>query len=158
MSKRGHRPASDGGGTTVALLRWIPAMTQHREVPVKVNAWVDEGIADLVSALSELDGLVTLESCQGDVGEREAFVIFQYGDWLQCGEFLFGKILPNMSPDLRVAVSLKLQAYDNDTASGFISIEPSAVPNFVDCIRGVLRPPIGSSVFVARHAHSKAVA
>ena len=95
-------------------------MTQHREVPVKVNAWVDEGIADLVAALSEIDGLLTLESCQGDAGERDGFVIFRYGDWHQCGKFLFGKLLPAMSPDLRAAVSLKLQAYDTDTASGFI--------------------------------------
>ena len=132
-------------------------MTQHREVPVKVNAWADEGIADLVSALSEFDGLITLESCQGDAGKREAFVIFRYGDWIQCGELLFGKILPAMSPDMRAAVSLKLQAYDSDTASGFVSIEPSAVPDFVDCIRG-LCPPVGSRVFVARNAHSNAVA
>jgi len=133
-------------------------MTQHREVPVKVNAWVDEGIADLVSALSEIDGLITLESCQGDAGEREAFVIFRYGDWQQCGELLFGKILPAMSPDMRAAVSLKLQAYDNDTASGFVSIEPSAVPDFVECVRCVLSPSVGSRIFVARNAHSKAVA
>jgi len=86
-------------------------MTDHREVPVKVNAWVDEGIADLVSALSQIEGLVTLESCQGDAGERDAFVVFRYGDWRQCGELLFGKILPQMFPDLRADVSLKLQAY-----------------------------------------------
>lgn len=132
-------------------------MTQHREIPVKVNAWADEGIADLVSALSEFDGLITLESCQGDAGEREAFVIFRYGDWKQCGELLFGKILPAMSPDMRANVSLKLQAYDNDTASGFVSIEPSAVPDFVDCIRG-LSPPVSSRVFVTRNTHRKAVA
>jgi len=60
-------------------------MTDHHEVPVKVNAWVDEGIADLVAALSELEGLITLESCQGDVGRHDAFVIFRYGDWHQCG-------------------------------------------------------------------------
>ena len=121
-------------------------MTQHREVP-KVNAWADEGIADLVSALSEIDGLVSLESCQGDVGGREAFVIFRLGNWKQCGELLFGEILPAMSPDLRAAVSLKLQAYDNDTASGSISIDPPAVPAFVACIRGVLSAPVSGRVF-----------
>lgn len=132
-------------------------MTQHREVPVKVNAWVDEGIADLVSALSEIDGLITLESCQGDADEREAFVIFRYGDWQQCGELLFDQILPAMSPDLRSAVSLKLQAYDTDTASGFISIDPSAVSAFACCIRE-LATPVGARVFVTCNAHRKAVA
>ena len=68
-------------------------MTQHREVPVKVNAWVDEGIADLVSALSEIEGLVTLESCQGDKDGNDAFVVFRYGDWQQCGELLIWALL-----------------------------------------------------------------
>lgn len=36
----------------------------HREVPVKVTAWVDEGIADLVTALNDLPGVETLDSCQ----------------------------------------------------------------------------------------------
>jgi hypothetical protein len=133
-------------------------MTQHREVPINVNAWVDEGIAELVSALSEVDGLITLESCQGDVGGREAYVIFRYGDWKQCGELLFGKVLLAMSPDLRAVASLKLQAYDNDTASGFISIDPSAVSAFVECIRGVLSAPVSGRVFVTRDTHSEAVA
>jgi hypothetical protein len=26
----------------------------HREIPVRVTAWVDEGIADLVTALNEV--------------------------------------------------------------------------------------------------------
>ena len=36
----------------------------HREVPVKVTAWVDEGIADLVAALDAVAEVVTLSSCQ----------------------------------------------------------------------------------------------
>ena len=36
----------------------------HREIPVKVTAWVDEGIADLVIALNEVPGVETLDSCQ----------------------------------------------------------------------------------------------
>jgi hypothetical protein len=60
-------------------------MAQHREVPIKVNAWVDEGIADLVRALSDVPGLVTMESCQGGDGQ-DAFVIFRmtertFGRW-----------------------------------------------------------------------------
>jgi hypothetical protein len=37
---------------------------EHREVPVQVTAWVDEGIADLVTALNALPDVVTLSSCQ----------------------------------------------------------------------------------------------
>jgi hypothetical protein len=38
----------------------------HREIPVRVTAWVDEGIADLVTALNEVPGVMTLDSCQED--------------------------------------------------------------------------------------------
>lgn len=125
-------------------------MSLHREVPVKVNALVDEGIADLVKAMSEIDGLVTLESCQGDSGVRNAFVIFRFGDWKQSGELLFNQLLPAMSPDLRSAVSLQLQAYDTDTALGTISVEPAAIPELSAAIR--------KSVQVAGPAHRNTVA
>jgi hypothetical protein len=50
----------------------------HAEVPVKVTAWVDEGVAPLVIALNELDdGLMTLDSCQGD-DEHQAHVFFAH--------------------------------------------------------------------------------
>jgi len=37
----------------------------HYEIPVLVTAWVDEGVADLVAALNDIPGIVTLSSCQG---------------------------------------------------------------------------------------------
>jgi hypothetical protein len=52
----------------------------HKEVLVKVNAYVDEGIAPLVEALNKIDGVITLESCQGD-SENEAEVDFYYGQF-----------------------------------------------------------------------------
>jgi hypothetical protein len=48
----------------------------HHEIPVKVTAWVDEGIARLVLALNALDGVMTLDSCQGDEGGNPARVFF----------------------------------------------------------------------------------
>jgi hypothetical protein len=36
----------------------------HREVPVQVTAWVDEGVAELVTALNVVPGVLTLDSCQ----------------------------------------------------------------------------------------------
>jgi hypothetical protein len=39
---------------------------QHREIAVKVNAWVDEGVAPLVTALNEVRAILTLDSCQED--------------------------------------------------------------------------------------------
>jgi hypothetical protein len=49
----------------------------HHEVPVKVTAWVDEGIAPLVLALNELPDVQTLDSCQGG-DQRAAHVFFAH--------------------------------------------------------------------------------
>ncbi len=51
----------------------------HRQVLVKVNAPVDEGIAEVVSALNEFPGLYTTQSCQGRE-DGYAFVWFRYGE------------------------------------------------------------------------------
>ena len=59
-------------------------MPIHRQTSIKVNAQVDEGVAELVSALSEISALETLESCQGGE-DRPAFVIFRFGSWRSCG-------------------------------------------------------------------------
>lgn len=52
-------------------------LTTHPTVPIKVTAWVDEGIAPLVLALNELADVMTLDSCQGDDG-RGAYVLFRW--------------------------------------------------------------------------------
>jgi hypothetical protein len=36
----------------------------HQEIPVKVTAWVDEGVAPLVVALNEFEDVMTVASCQ----------------------------------------------------------------------------------------------
>lgn len=49
----------------------------HKEVPVKVIAWVDEGVAELVSALNEIPEIETLDSCQDDQGAARVFFRFR---------------------------------------------------------------------------------
>lgn len=48
----------------------------HPEIPVKVTAWVDEGVAPLVAALNQFDDVMTIDSCQGD-GDKGAYVLFR---------------------------------------------------------------------------------
>lgn len=136
-------------------LRWDSAMTEHREVPVKVNAWVDEGVADLVSALSEIEGLVTLESCQGSPGD--AFVYFRLGNWQQSGEFLFDRLLTVLPPDLKAVTSLRLSAYDTDLPLASITVEPCAVPALTRCVREI-SASVRPRALVARDAHRLTVA
>jgi hypothetical protein len=40
-------------------------MIEHKQVQVKVNAYVDEGVSPLVCALNELEGVITIDSCEG---------------------------------------------------------------------------------------------
>lgn len=57
----------------------------HKQVKIKVNAECDEGIVPVVTALNELGGLITLDSCQHGV-YGEAFVFFTYGTtWQELG-------------------------------------------------------------------------
>ncbi len=109
----------------------------HHETFVKVNARVDRNIAELVSALSEIDGLETIESCEGDPERKPAFVIFRYGSWRDCGEFLFDKMLTAMDADLRADVSLSLVGYDSADCLGRISLPPEAVGPITRVVRSV---------------------
>ena len=55
-------------------------MSRHRETPVKVNAWVDEGVAPLVEALNDFERVWTAASCETDdsLAPYGAYVIFSY--------------------------------------------------------------------------------
>jgi hypothetical protein len=50
----------------------------HREVPVQVTAWVDEGVAELVTALNAVPGVMTLDSCQERPDGRASVMFCTY--------------------------------------------------------------------------------
>ena len=80
---------------------------------------------------------------------RCPFALQQFWVLASCGELLFGRILPRMSPDLRADVSLRLQAYDTDAALGRITLEPSVVPVFTRCVREMLAATEGAEMLAA---------
>lgn len=104
---------------------------------IKVNAPVDEGIGPLVSALSKIDGLETIESCQGIPENQKAFVLFRFGEWQQCGKFLFDCLLPMIPDDLRAAVCLSLRAYAGDIALASVEVDASAIAALTECVSHV---------------------
>src|SRR5580700_7381041 len=53
----------------------------HKEIPVNVIAWVDEGVAELVSALNLIPGIETLDSCENDGGAARVFFRFHKSAW-----------------------------------------------------------------------------
>ena len=82
-----------------------PEERQHTQVVVKVNAEVDEQVAPLVSALNEFDGVLTLDSCQGD-GRCMAYVYFT-----RCGS---SRELLSFVDELAAILNARLSARQNE--------------------------------------------
>jgi hypothetical protein len=79
----------------------------HREVPVKVTAWVDEGVAPLVAALNEFRDVMTLDSCEHDP-DRGAYVLF-YSRHAEPLRFV-AELAASLSPYARAAdYSLRIE-------------------------------------------------
>ena len=85
--------------------------------------------------MSEIPGLVILESNQGEPGRRPARLAFRLGDWRQTGELLFEQLTSAIPPDLRAMVTLRLQAYDVGRAVGSITVDPAAVVALGNAVR-----------------------
>lgn len=49
-------------------------------IPLKVNAWIDEGVAPLVEALNEIPDIETLDSCEDDSGAARVYFRFRGPD------------------------------------------------------------------------------
>lgn len=132
-------------------------MTEHKQTTVKVNALVDEGVAELVAALSAVPGLVTLESCQGGNG-TDAFVLFRVGDWRETGRFLFEQLAPRLTPDLRAMVAMRVEAYGiAKSALGSLSMDPRAIMPLTRCVRELPPASVGSCPLMAGDAHRDAI-
>ena len=82
------------------------SLSRHLEVPVKVNAWVDEGIAPLVSALNDFPRVFTVASCESD-DEWGAYVMFSYcGSSREAACFAsdLGTALGSLAPEFQLQV------------------------------------------------------
>jgi hypothetical protein len=78
---------------------------QHNQVVVKVNAEVDEYIASLVRALNEFDGVLTLDSCQGDS------LMMAYVYFTRCGT---SRDLVRFVDELAATLSARLAAREDE--------------------------------------------
>jgi len=105
---------------------------------VKVNAECDEGIASLVTALNDVDGVITLDSCQ-DCYPWGANVFFTYGhSWAM----LVG-LLQRLSTELaKLELPFGFSLYlawkgSNDHPRAHICIEPEHVGGLAQAIRQI---------------------
>ena len=102
-----------------------PALTTHHEqVMIRINALCDRGIAPLVGALNEIDGVITVDSCEN--GAWGAYVFFHYGeDWRDLATLLQEISSLLSDPGLPCGYSLQLEWLgSNNRPRALISLEP----------------------------------
>lgn len=113
-------------------------MPTHRQTFVKVNAEVDAGIAAVVSALNEIEGLQTIESCEGERGRKPAYVYFWFGNWQQISTLMFCEVAPGLSgvnSDFRVAV----EVFNGSRPTGKIEFSAEAADIVASALKKVVK-------------------
>ena len=114
-------------------------MSTHEQVWVKVNAPVDAGIAEVVSVLNTVDGLETLQSCQGDVGGRPGYVYFACGDWSNICRFVFQRIGPVLKSKVEEDATLIVEATSADAPMAKLSFKAEVTGIVVSALKEALR-------------------
>jgi len=102
----------------------------HRQVSIKVNALVDQGIAELVMALNAFPALQTVESCEGTKGGP--WVCFTYGDsrecsWKPIAEFILEFLAPRLFTAVGDAASIALRPTVNGTVLVDLTVRPEGL-------------------------------
>ena len=110
----------------------------HTQVWVKVNAPVDEGVAEIVSLLNSVDGLETLQSCQGDLGGRDAYVYFSFGDWKSICGLIFEKIGPALKRKTDDDAVLTVEATNAEEPMAKLSFRAEATNMVATALKEVL--------------------
>jgi hypothetical protein len=114
-------------------------MARHKQVFVKVNAAVDAGMADVISALNEIDGLQTIESCEGERGKKSAYVYFWFGDWERVSRFVFCDIGPELSAGLGTDYRVSVEVFDGSRPTGKIEFSAEAAGFVASALTRVVR-------------------
>ena len=110
----------------------------HPQIMIKVNAECDEGVAPLVLALNEIDGIVTLDSCQQGVCE-EAYVFFTYGKtWQKLARLLQTISLELSKIHLDCGYTLRIEWFgSNEWPRAQIVVLPEHVATLAEHIRAL---------------------
>lgn len=109
---------------------------RHTPAWVRVNVQVDQGIAEIVSLLSQIDELETVESCEG-YSDAPAFVYFRYGDWKKLCQFLFEALGPEIQKQARARASVEV--FNGSDPLGKISFAADAIPVVVSVLKGFVQ-------------------
>ncbi len=111
----------------------------HKQIYVKVNTPVDEGVAELIEALSLFPKLKTSESCEED-SPGKAWVSFYYGDywdnaWSELSDFLFGYFSPKMNNYFNDDIDIVIRATEFSGARAEIFVPQHLIDSVAKKIR-----------------------
>jgi hypothetical protein len=118
-------------------------MANHKQVFVRVNARVDAGMAGVVTALNEIRGLQTVESCEGEVGGKAAYVYFWFGDWQQLSKLCFLEIAPRLAGRAGADCKVSVEVLDESRPTGKIEFSAEAAEQVVEALRQLAAPDRG---------------
>ena len=115
----------------------------HKQVWVKVNAPVDQGIADLIQALSAFPRLHTIESCQGGL-DNPAWVCFYYGDywvnpWRDLADFVLGFLGPALAREAGDDVNVSIRVTGCGLPQGELTIRPGRASAVTEALINLFR-------------------
>ena len=113
-------------------------VAMHPQTWVKVNAPVDVGIAEIVAVLNTVDGLETLQSCQGEKGREDGYVYFARGGWRSICEFVFERIGPHLKEKVDEDATLRVDATTADMPIAKLSFRAEAADMVASALKEVL--------------------
>ncbi len=110
----------------------------HEQTMVKVNAPCDIGVAPLVKALNEIEGLRTLDSCQSDELGK-AYVYFTYGGcWCDLANLLQAISTELSTRPLQCGFQLSLEWFgSNEMPRAQVRVSPEHVGEVAEQILAV---------------------
>src|SRR5438105_296471 len=114
-------------------------MATHEQTWVRVNVPVDVGVAEIVSLLNTVDGLETLQSCQGDAGRQEGYVYFAFGTWDKLCKFVFEKIGPVLKRRADEDARLVVEVSSAESPMAKLSFRAEATDMVVSALKESLR-------------------
>jgi hypothetical protein len=114
------------------------SIDEHRQVWAKVNAQVDEGIAEVVCLLNSIPDLQTLDSCQGTpLGVKPAHVYFYYGDWKNICHFMFEILGPQLAEAVTGNHIASVEVFNGSNPMGKLSFDTEATNVVTSVLRRV---------------------
>lgn len=102
----------------------------HKQIEISDSVFVDEGIALLVEHLNAIPNLNTFESCQGDLGQKLAWVAFTFhGSHLEFAD-LIQRLQIKLRTDLNLCCEYEIRlgwSASSESPIGEIFVQPDYI-------------------------------